>query len=91
MRGKKQETRESSSKKKETRGAKQFPKSEFFSPREERILKGKRSRENLLLFLIVCVKEKLHAKRDNKSCVRVKLLLHSTTVTTLLNCSLRSF
>ena len=63
----------------------------FFSPREERILKGKRSRENLLLFLIVCVKEKLHAKRDNKSCARVKLLLHSTTVTSLLNCSLRSF
>ena len=51
--------------------------------------KEKRSRENLR---IVCVKEeKLHAKRETKSCARVKLLLHGTTVTTLLNCSLRSF
>jgi hypothetical protein len=32
----------------------------------------------------------LHAKRETKSCARVKLLLHGTTVTTLLNCSLRS-
>ena len=57
---------------------------------QERIFqREKRSRENLR---IVCVKEeKLHAKRETKSCARVKLLLHGTTVTTLLNCSLRSF
>ena len=66
----------------------QFPRA-FFSPRERIFQREKRSRENLR---IVCGKEeKLHAKRETKSCARVKLLLHGTTVTTLLNRSLRSF
>ena len=74
--------------KKKRKKAVQFPR-EFFSPRERIFQREKRSRENLR---IVCVKEeKLHAKRETKSCARVKLLLHGTTVTTLLNCSLRSF
>ena len=77
-------------KKKETKRA--GSSREFFSPRDKNF-KGKKGLwENLL---IVCVKEKLYAKRDtNKSCARVKLLLHGTTTvtTTLLNCSpLRSF
>ena len=71
-------------KKKEKRGA--VSSRVFFSKRI--FQREKRSRENLR---IVCVKEeKLHAKRETKSCARVKLLLHGTTVTTLLNCSLRS-
>ena len=61
----------------------------FFLQEREFFRGKKRSRENLR---IVCGKEeKLHAKRETKSCARVKLLLHGTTVTTLLNCSLRSF
>lgn len=75
---------ESASKKKEKTGA--VSSRVFFSKRI--FQREKRSRENLR---IVCVKEeKLHAKRETKSCARVKLLLHGTTVTTLLNCSLRS-
>ena len=59
----------------------QVPLASFFL-QETRILKGKKVSENLL---IVCVKEKLHAKRDtNKSCARVKLLLHGTTTVTRL-------
>jgi hypothetical protein len=70
----KKQTRESKSKKKGNK------KGRF----RENFFKGKKvSGENLL---IACVKEKLHAKRKdtNKSCARVKLLLHGTTTVTRL-------
>ncbi len=55
----------------------QFPQV-FFSKRRENFEGKKVSRKFASAFcVVVCVKEKLHAKRDNKSCARVvKLLLH---------------